>query len=90
MLGNSLRRVIKFRKSVTVGNALGDAVLDEHTPQALTKRLCHWKEDTSVRDRITLHEVEISIGIGAVVVVETVGANKLYDRLALNLRLRDI
>ena len=57
------------------------------TPELRAEGLCSRQEDAAVGNGISLHKVEIAIGIWLVVVVQTVAAQSAQQRLVFSLRL---
>ena len=56
----------------------------------MSERLCLGEEHASVRHGVAFHEVEISVGVGFHVVVQTVGAQHLDEGHVLHLRLGQV
>ena len=52
----------------------------------MSERLCLGEEHSSVAHGVSLHIVEVSVGIGLVVVVEAVGSQCTYEHCVLCLR----
>ena len=51
----------------------------------LTERLCHGEIDASLADGVVLHEVELTVRVGSVVIVQTVEVHGLQQGGALQL-----
>ena len=58
--------------------------------QIVAEGLCRGQEHAAVSHCIATHEVEVAIGMELVVIVQTVTAQQLQQRLALHALLRDI
>ena len=52
-----------------------------------TERFGHWEEHTAVAHGVSVHVVEVSVRVRAVIVVQPVGPHHLYDGLVFHLRL---
>ena len=92
LLGNLPRNgacgVVKFLEHIAFRHLL----VANSSGKVLAERLDDGEVHAAARgiDGVTLHIVEIAVGVAAVVVVEAVKADELYDFLAFQRRLGDV
>ena len=90
LLGNGLRGVVEFGKSIFRRSGSRDTFAYEIVIEIAAERLSGREEDTSVADGVALNEVEVAVGVCLVVIVKTVSTKYLDERPALYLRLGDV
>ena len=85
---NGARGVVKFLEHI----AFRHLFVADSGGEVLTERLDDGEVHAAARsvNGVALHIVEIAVGIAAVVVVEAVKADELYDFLAFQRRLGDV
>ena len=87
LFGHGFRRVVQLCEGI-LGSlvscyALGGKVVVD----VLAERFGNREEHTTVRDGISLHVVEVAVGVCLVVIVQSVGSEHLDNCLVLHLRL---
>ena len=90
LLGHGLRGVIEFGEGILVRARCRHAMLFEIVLHVGSEGFGDGEEDASIAHRVALHKVEVAVGVGLVVVVETVSAEELDDRRTLHLSLGDV
>ena len=90
LFGYRLGRVVELSKGVLVSLDCRKAVVDELLLQVAAKGLGGRQEHPTIADCITLDKVEVTIGVGLVVIVQTVATQQLDQRLALHPLVGDI
>ena len=90
LLGNSLCRVIQFRKGIFISDGSADAVGLQVSLQTTAERLHGRQEHTAIGNGIALNVVEVAVGVCMVVIVQAVGSQQFDDSHILHLRLRNI
>ena len=90
LLGLCLGRSIQVVEHVFLGIRRREAVLDQLRLEITAEGLCCREEHSAAAHGIALDKVEIAIGIRLVVIVQTVAAQELQQRLVLHPLLRDI
>ena len=90
LLGNGLGGVVELCEGIFLRCLCCHTMLHEVVVHIAAEGLGNREEDTAIGDGIAFHIVEIAVGVGFVVVVETVGAQVLDDGLPLDLLLGDI
>ena len=81
---HGLCRVIELVEAVGVGH-VAHALALEVSPQVAAEGLCRGEEDTPAADGVAVDVVELSVGVGLHVGVESVQAHHLQQRDALEL-----
>ena len=89
LLGYGLRRVIQFVKHILVGHA-AQSSLFQLAAQVVTERLCRGQEHATILNRIATDKVELPIGMGLHVIVQTVQSHHLQQRAVLDGLLRQV
>ena len=90
LLGHGLRRVVELAEHILLGLLWGETSLDQLLSQIVAEGLCRGKEYTPVADGIALNEVVVAVGVGLVVIVQTVTTQQFKKRCALHPLVRDI
>ena len=85
-----LGRVVKFGEDVFLGFRLWDAIIQQLFPQIATEGLCRGQEHTTVAHGVALHIVEIAVGMGFLIVIQTVTAQQLQQRTVFDPLVGDI
>ena len=87
LLRHGLRRVVQLGEGVLLSLVCRHAVLQKRLVHIAAERFGNGEEHSTVRHGVTLHVVEVAVGMRLVVVVESVGSEELYECLVLHLRL---
>ena len=77
-------------ENIFVGLCIRETLGLELTAQIVAERLCRWQEHTAVADGIAFHEVEITVGVVFVVIVQTVAAQHSQQCLFFHALIGDI
>ena len=90
LAGGGTRGVVELLEHVFGGNVGSHATADEELAQRPSEGLGRGEEHTAVAHGVALDEVEVAVGVGLVVIVQTVAAQSAQQGGALGLRLGDI
>ena len=90
LAGGGTRGVVELLEHVFGGNVGSHATADEELAQRASEGLGRGEEHTAVAHGVALDEVEVAVGVGLVVIVQTVAAQSAQQGGALGLRLGDI
>ncbi len=90
LLGRGLRARVEFGESVLCRLVAAQPFLHQLVVEELSERLGSREEHTSLAHGDALNEVEVSVWIGSVVVVEAVGTHQPDKRQVLHLLFGDV
>ena len=90
LFGGGLRGVVELTEHVFLGRHGIHTGTPQLFPQITAERLRRGQEHTSVAHGVAIHEVEVAVRVGFVVLVQVVSTQQSYQRTVLHLRLRDI
>ena len=90
LFGSGFRGVVELTEHVFLCRHGIHTGTPQLFPQITAERLCRGQEHTSVAHGIAIHEVEVAVRVGFVVLVQVVSTQESYQRTVLHLRLRDI
>ena len=86
LLGHGLGGVVECVEAVLVG----DGVVAYPLPEVVAEGFCHGEDDASLADGVALDVVELSVGVGAVVVVQAVEVHGAQQGCGFELCLREV
>ena len=89
LLGHGLGRVVQLVEAVLVGQRAKSFLL-QVAAQVVAERLCRGQEDAAIVHGVALHEVELPVGVGLLVVVQAVQAHHLQQSGRLQRLLRQV
>ena len=90
LLGCGLRGVIEFRESIFLSHCRRNPIAQQIVLKVLTEWFHAGEEYAAISHGIATHIVEKAVGMGFVVIIQTVGPDQFDNGLFFHLRLRDI
>ena len=90
LLRDGLRLAVQLREDIFLSLCLVETCRQQLPAQIGAEGLCRRQEHTTVAHGVTLHIVEVAVRMGLIVIVETVTAQQLQQRLVLHQRIGDI
>ena len=90
LLRDGLRLAVELREDVFLGLCLVETCCQQLPAQIGAEGFCRRQEHTTVAHGVTLHVVEVAVRMGLHVIVETVTAQQLQQRLVLHQCVGDI
>ena len=80
LLSHGLGGVVELAVDVLLGHVARQSLVHQLLAQVVAEGLCGWQEHATIIDRIPTHKVEEAIGVGLVIVVQTVTAEQFQQR----------
>ena len=90
LLRYGLCRIVELAEDIGLGLLGTQTVLSQLGAQVIAEGLCCRQEHASALNGVALHKVEVTVGVGFVVVVQAVAAQEFDERCALHPLVRDI
>ena len=90
LLRDGLRLAVQLREDIFLSLCLVETCRQQLPAQIGAEGFCRRQEHTTVAHGVTLHIVEVAVRMGLIVIVETVTAQQLQQRLVLHQRIGDI